>query len=200
MHQSGTGKGKWSRPAQPEEGPKPYELWKQNIVVQSETVQRGQAGQMILAYDQSSKAHLTTAKGAPNLNDYKSLARVYHGQAPSADKTHHDLDLGVHKVMKTTTYQIGKEGSAAPNERQSSNQAVFTTKVHADEEPPQVDKNSRRCDPTNPNRVMTVGFGHGAEKGTKEQQSSHRGQTYYSHYFQPKRADIAPGEAHVINQ
>lgn len=72
--------------------------------------------------------------------------------------------------MKTTTYQIGKKGADAPNEKVSSHQAVFTTKVHPDEEPPQVDKNSRRCDPANPNRVMTVGFGHGAEKGTKEQQ------------------------------
>jgi len=47
---------------------------------------------------------------------------------------------------------------------------------------------------------MTVGFGHGAEKGTKEEQQSHRTKTYYNHYFQPKRADIAPNEAHEINK
>lgn len=65
---------------------------------------------MKLTYDQSSKAHLTSAKGAPNLNDYKSIGRVYHGQAQSVDRSHIELDLGVHKVMKTTTYQIGKKG------------------------------------------------------------------------------------------
>lgn len=149
-------------------GPKPYELWKQNMVVESATIQLGQNRTTKLAYDQSSKAHLTSAKGGPNLNDYKSLSRVYHGQSMSVDRNHIDLDLGVHKVMKTTTYQIGKQGGDAPNERTSSHQAVFTTKVHPDEEPPTVDKNSRRCDPTNPNRVMTVGFGFGSEKGTKD--------------------------------
>ena len=182
------------------EGPKPYELWKQNMVMPGETVQLGQNRNTKLVYDQSSKAHLTSAKGGPNVNDYKSLSRVYHGQSQSVDKNHIDLDLGVHKVMKTTTYQIGKEGAAAPNERTSSHQAVFTTKVHPDEEPPKVDKNSRRCDPTNPNRVMTIGFGFGSEKGTKDQQVGHRANTYYSHYFQPKRPDIAPNEAHEINK
>jgi len=72
--------------------------------------------------------------------------------------------------------------------------------VHPGEEPPQVDKNSRRCDPANANRVMTVGFGFGAEKGTKEQAVAHRSKTYYNHYFQAKRADIAPNEAHEINK
>jgi hypothetical protein len=143
---------------------------------------------------------LTSAKGGPNVNDYKSIGRVYHGHAHSVDRSHIELDLGVHKVMKTTTYSIGKKGLDAPNEKLSSNQGEFTTKVHADEEPPQVDKNSRRCDPTNPNRVMTIGFGHGAEKGTKEEATSHRSKTYYNHYFQPKRPDIAPNEAHEINK
>lgn len=182
------------------EGPKPYELWKQNMVVQSETVQLGQHRNTQLNFDQSSKAHLTSAKGCPNLNDYKSLSRVYHGQSMTVDKNHLDLDLGVHKVMKTTTYQIGKKGEDAPNEKMSSNQAVFTTKVHPDEEPPKVDKNSRRCDPANPNRVMTIGFGFGSEKGTKEQAYVHRSKTYYNHYFQPKRPDIPPNEAHEINK
>ena len=153
------------------------------MVVQPETVVLGQHRDMIIAYDQSSKAHLTSAKGGPNINDYKSIGRVYHGHAHSVDRSHIELDLGVHKVMKTTTYSIGKKGLDAPNEKLSSNQGEFTTKVHADEEPPQVDKNSRRCDPTNPNRVMTIGFGHGAEKGTKEEATSHRSKTYYNHYF-----------------
>ena len=190
------------RPAPVEmvEGPKPYELWKQNMVIMGAEVQLGQNRNIKLSYDQSSKAHLTSAKGAPNLNDYKSLSRVYHGQAKAVDQNHIDLDLGVHKVMKTTTYQIGKKGTDAPNEKTSSNQAVFTTKVHPDEEPPKVDKNSRRCDPANPNRVMTIGFGFGSEKGTKEQAYVHRSKTYYNHYFPPKRPDIPPNEAHEINK
>ena len=134
-------------PIEASDGPKPYEMWKQNMVVQQETVQLGQNRNIKLNYDQSSKAHLTSAKGGPNLNDYKSLSRVYHGQSLAVDKHHIDLDLGVHKVMKTTTYQIGKKGTDAPNEKTSSHQAVFTTKVHPDEEPPKIDKNSRRCDP-----------------------------------------------------
>lgn len=73
--------------------------------------------------------------------------------------------------MKTTTYQIGKEGKMAPNEKTSSNQQHFVPKLEKEEElngPPKFDKNSRRCDPENANRIMTVGFGHGAEKGTVE--------------------------------
>jgi len=65
---------------------------------------------IIHAYDQSSKNHLTTAKGGPNVNDYTSTKKVYHGKSLQVERGHIDLDLGVHKVMKTTTYQIGKEG------------------------------------------------------------------------------------------
>ena len=90
------------------------------MVVQKDTVQLGQSRDIILNYDQSSKAHLTSAKGGPNVNDYRSLSRVYHGQSKAVDKGHIDLDLGVHKVMKTTTYAIGKKGAGAPNERTSS--------------------------------------------------------------------------------
>ena len=89
------------------------------MVVQPETVVLGQHRDMIIAYDQSSKAHLTSAKGGPNVNDYKSIGRVYHGHAHSVDRSHIELDLGVHKVMKTTTYSIGKKGLDAPNEKLS---------------------------------------------------------------------------------
>ena len=78
-----SGGSKWNKPMATEAaaGPKPYELWKQNMVIQPETVVLGQNRNIKLAYDQSSKNHLTTAKGAPNLNDYKSIGRVYHGHA-----------------------------------------------------------------------------------------------------------------------
>lgn len=39
--------------------------------------------------------------------------------------------------------------------------------IHEKEEP-KIDKNSRWCDPENPNRIKTIGFGFGAEKGTYE--------------------------------
>jgi hypothetical protein len=84
------------------------------------------------------------------------------------DKKFKDLDLGVHKLMKTTTYSIGKKGHDAPNEKLSSTQTYHTPNVHIEEGPAKFDKNSRRADPSNPNRVLTVGFGFGAEKGTKE--------------------------------
>jgi len=51
---------------------------------------------------------------------------------------------------------------------------VFTNKLAAMNEEegkntnsPGYNKNSRRADPSNPNRIMTVGFGYGSEKGTK---------------------------------
>lgn len=68
--------------------------------------------------------------------------------------------------MKTTTYSIGKKGHDAPNEKVSSHQTYHVP--IKEEEPPKFDKNSRRADPENPNRILTVGFGHGAEKGTKD--------------------------------
>jgi hypothetical protein len=77
--------------------------------------------------------------------------------------------MGVHKLMKTTTYSIGKKGVDAPNEKFSSNQTYHTANVHIEDAPPKYDKNSKRADPSNPNRVLTVGFGYGAEKGTKDQ-------------------------------
>jgi len=63
------------------------------------------------------------------VNDYKSLANVYHGKHLSVDQTHIELDRGVHKVMKTTTYSIGKKGHGAPNEKDSSNTIFHSAKV-----------------------------------------------------------------------
>jgi hypothetical protein len=43
--------------------------------------------------------------------------------------------------------------------------------------------NGRRGDIHNANRKMTLAFGQGAEKGTVEDQTIHRTQGYYHHYF-----------------
>lgn len=68
--------------------------------------------------------------------------------------------------MKTTTFKIGKEGESAPNEKISSTETYHNIKQHIEDQPLKYDKNSRRCDPENANRILTVGFGHGWEKGT----------------------------------
>ena len=150
-------------------------MWKQGISTKPDSIVLDANNKMILAYDQSSKNHLTTAKGGPNVIDYKSTKKTYHGKELSVDTDHIAIDLGVHKVMKTTTYQIGHEGTKgqqAPNETTSSNQQHYIPKLAKEEEinggPAKFDKNSRRCDPENANRIMTVGFGHGSEKGTVE--------------------------------
>ena len=94
------------------------------------------------------------------------------------------MDLGVHKLMKTTNYRIGKEGENPPNETMSTQ---MTTHVPLGTDPQKKgDRNLRRADPDNPNRILTVGFGFGAEKGTSEHQVVHRGQGYYQHYFVEK--------------
>jgi hypothetical protein len=64
---------------------KPYELWKQYIVTSPDTVNLGQNHLLKLDYDQSSKAHLTSAKGGVNKVDYKSQNKVFHGKAGRVD-------------------------------------------------------------------------------------------------------------------
>ena len=103
--------------------------------------------------------------------------------------------------MKTTTYSIGKKGMDAPNEKFSSNQTYHTDAVHIEDEPPKFDKNSRRADPLNANRVLTVGFGHGAEAGLKEQMADHRTKTFYkSAHHGSNPADMNPNTSHLINK
>jgi len=42
------------------------------MVVANDSVSLGENHQIKLVFDQSSKSHLTSAKGAPNLNSYTS--------------------------------------------------------------------------------------------------------------------------------
>ena len=96
--------------------------------------------------------------------------------------------------MKTTTYSIGKKCLHASNEKFSSTQTYHTANVHIEDVPPKFDKNSRRADPTNPNRILTVGFGHGAEKGTKDQQTDFRTKTFYkTTHHGAVQPDMSPG-------
>jgi len=187
-------------PSELSEGPRPYELWQQQMVTKSGSVSLGQNRDFKLSYDQSSKAHLTTAKGGPNAADYTPMARVYHGKRLSVDPAHLEIDEGIHRLMNTTTYTIGKQGEEAPNEVNTTNQTQLTQKVHKGEEPPKVDKNSRRCDPENANRAKAVGFGYGSEKGTHVHQVVHRSKTFYGDVYHPaKRPFMPPEQTKQIN-
>jgi hypothetical protein len=172
------------------------------MVTKSGSVTLGQNRDIKLKNEWGSKTHLTTAKGVPNQPDYTPVTRVYHGKHLSVDPRHIDIDEGIHKVMKTTTYSIGKKGSDAPNEVNTTNQVQLTQKVHPGEEPPKIDKNSRRCDPENPNRAKAVGFGYGSEKGTYEHQVVHRSKTFYGDVY--NKADkvpfMPPGTTRQINE
>jgi hypothetical protein len=171
---------------------RPYELWKAQMVTKSGSVTLGKGRDLKLNYDLGSKAHLTAAKGGPNKADYTPVARVYHGKLLSVDPAHVDIDEGVHRLMKTTTYSIGKKGDDAPNEINTTSQTHHTLKVHKGEDPLKVDKNSRRGDPANPNRAKAVGFGYGAEKGTYEHRVVHRSKTFYGDVFNTQKQPHMP--------
>jgi|TARA_B110001450_G_C17601292_1_gene473102 hypothetical protein len=93
---------------------------------------------------------------------------VHHDSNIRVDAKHIDLDQGVQKLMKTTTFQIGKEKE--PHYLDSTAKNTWATK-EIDNDTIKCDVNLRRADhnfPNNPNRTLTVGFGYGAEKGTSE--------------------------------
>lgn len=170
------------------------------MVTKSGSVTLGKGRDLKLNYDQGSRGHLTAAKGGSNKADYTPVARVYHGKQLSVDPAHIDIDQGVHKLMKTTTYSIGKKGGDAPNEVNTMNQTHHSLKVHKEDDPPKVDKNSRRCDPDNPNRAKAVGFGFGAEKGTHEHQVVHRNKTFYADVYNTmKQPHMPPSLTKQIN-
>lgn len=59
--------------------------------------------------------------------------------------------------------------------------------------------NTRRADLSNPNRIPTVGFGFGAEKGSNEDHLVHRNTGNYNHFFIPKKGEMNPKIAKTIN-
>ena len=69
----------------------------------------------------SFKATNISANGIPNKVDYIPMTKIYHGKHLSVDPRHIDIDENVMKVMKTTTYSIGKKGFDAPNEVNTTN-------------------------------------------------------------------------------
>jgi hypothetical protein len=68
--------------------------------------------------------------------------------------------------MKKTTYKIGNDQSN--DNIVTTNGATYSGRKYDDPSSPQKAV-SRRCDPSNPNRKMTLVFGKGGEAGTKEE-------------------------------
>lgn len=93
--------------------------------------------------------------------------------------------------MKKPNYAIGKKGDDAPNEKETSTN-TFHKEIPDDG---RRDKNDRRADPSNPNKVLTVGFGFGSEKGTYEHQVVHRQNTFYTDQYNPRSPHITKGVA-----
>ena len=58
----------------------------------------------------------------PNRPDYVPIQKIYHGKQLSVDPKHVSIDDKIVKIMKTTTYSIGKKGHDAPNEVNTINQ------------------------------------------------------------------------------
>lgn len=160
-------------PSQIGDGLRPYELWKKQMVTKSGSINLAKGRQQKLQNEQTFKSQYFTQKSIQNKRDYIPMANVYHGKHLSVDPKHIDIDENIIKVMKTTTYSIGKKGHNAPNEVDTTNQTQLTEKLKFAEEKLDLD-NPRRCDPENPNRIKTVGFGFGAEKGTYDHQFVHR--------------------------
>lgn len=133
-------------------------------------------------YEQFFKNDLLSGQSITNKADYVPTAKVFHGKHLSLDPTHMDIDDKIVKIMKKTTYSIGKKGRDAPNEVSTTNQTHLTDKLPQSEKKVSLD-NPRRCDPENPNRIKTVGFGYGSEKGTYEHQVEHRAKTFYGDVF-----------------
>jgi len=92
------------------------------------------------------------------------------------------LDKGVHKFMKVQNVNFGND----PRNSTTQNQQQYTNKRT------EVSPNGRRADMSNPNRILTVGFGFGAEKGSNEDHFVHRSTGNYNHYFIPKKGDMNP--------
>ena len=91
-------------------------------------------------------------------NDYNSSNNIFHSSNAPVPKDHRDIDENVHKCMKKPNVAIGK-GEAENNTSQKLHYRTISMTN---------DPTSRRADPSNPNRVMTIGFGFGAEKGDIE--------------------------------
>ena len=91
--------------------------------------------------------------------------------------------------MKVPNVKFGND----PRTSQTQNQNQFVQK-RSDTSPA-----TRRGDISNPNRILTVGFGFGAEKGTNEDHLAHRNSGYYNRNYVPQKGALHPREAKNIN-
>lgn len=101
---------------------RPYDAWKGAIVTQQETITLNKNKEILNKFDQAPRSYLTMESNIiPNKADYISNVKHYHGKPLTLNPSHVELDKGVHKIMKTTTYQIGELGENAPNEVNTQN-------------------------------------------------------------------------------
>jgi len=91
------------------------------MVTKSGSVSLGKGRETMVKNELSFKATNISANGIPNKVDYIPMTKIYHGKHLSVDPRHIDIDENVMKVMKTTTYSIGKKGFDAPNEVNTTN-------------------------------------------------------------------------------
>jgi len=94
--------------------------------------------------------------------------------------------------MKIPNIQLSRTEEERNQMTLTSNQSHFTQTKSKDS------PNGRRGDINNANRKMTIGFGYGAEAGISLDQTVHRNQGYYHHYFVPKKNEMNPNIAHDI--
>ena len=92
--------------------------------------------------------------------------------------------------MKKPNYSIGEKHKGAPNEKTTTHGTYHNERPHKDESPLGYDKNSRRADPANANRILTVAFGKGAEAGTHEHKVDHRQKSFYKNDFNKREPDM----------
>lgn len=148
---------------------KPYDLWRQQLVTRADQDALQAARKFSQAKDFSDVSHLTKGQGITAHVDYVSAQNIYFGKEDvKKEEKHKAIDDAIIKVMKKTTYTIGKQGDDAPNEKKTSTGNTHVKVPNTLRYEEGYDKNSRRAAPDNPNRVLTVGFGAGTEKGTYE--------------------------------
>ena len=147
-------------------GTSPYDLWRMRYSANPEDSNQGIYKQFRAIYDMAPKDHLTKTdpRGRYQMMNYISSKQSFNPRSFSIDPTVLAKDLEVHKFMKKTTYKIGHDPKAP--KVSTSTKEHFNSKIFEDSSFKQKEI-SRRADPSNPNRQITVEFGKGAEAGTK---------------------------------
>lgn len=75
------------------------------MVSNPESLNLDTGNKILYKFDQSERKHLTSVKGGPHEADYKTQkSRDHRDKNIRVAEDHIDIDKGVQKLMKTTTY------------------------------------------------------------------------------------------------